>query len=184
MATQEIGIPIDLSQGTFNNTVFQDGKLQLRELGKDDLGTSIYAPEGYWISESIRIADKVALFKYIAKTMSGTGTYKIFTQSSNDGFVWTDWIEINTDGSINTPVGYYAKIKIFIIPSSTLVSISIDQFTTPDKYTNPFINASSGVLELKKTYTSPYAIDNAWTDGVLIKALVQKSQFKKIDKLK
>ncbi|QWU14464.1 hypothetical protein SAMN04487895_101774 [Paenibacillus sophorae] len=186
MATQEIGIPIDLSKGIFNNTVFLNGKLQLIELAKDDNDVPIYPPEGYWISESIRVADKVTSFKYIAKSITGSGSYKIYTQSSPNGFTWSEWQEINyTNGSILTPVGYYAKIKIFIYAGNTNVTFTIDDFAVVDKYINPYINSSYGVLELKKSYTSPLVIDGSWADdGVLMKSsVIQKTNYKKIDKI-
>ncbi|QSF43562.1 hypothetical protein [Paenibacillus tianjinensis] len=184
MATQEIGIPLDLSKGTYNNTIFSNGKLQLIELTKSDDGTSIYSPEGYWISETIRIADKIAQFKYVAKSITGTGLYKIYTQSSNDGFSWSEWNETLTDGSINTQVGYYARVKIFLFATSTVVPFTVDSFDTPGKYNNQFVNSTSGVLELKKSYATPYAIDATWAgSGKIMSALVPKTTYKKVDKL-
>jgi hypothetical protein len=185
MATQEIGIPIDLSKGTFGNTVFLNGKLQLVEIAKDDNNVSIYPPEGYWISESIRIADKVTSFKYIAKNSVGTGTIKIFTQSSSDGFTWSEWQEINyADGGILTPVGYYARIKIFIYAGNGNTNFTIDEFTIANKYINPYVNSSNGVLELKTSYSSPTIIDDTWIEeGTVLSCNIQKSSFKKINKI-
>ncbi|OME55363.1 hypothetical protein BSK59_12855 [Paenibacillus odorifer] len=184
MATQEIGIPIEFEKGTFNNTVFLNGKLQLVELAKDDNNQIIYAPEGYWISETIRVADKVTSFKYIAKNIVGNGSYKIYTSSSPDGFEWTDWAEVNAaDGKINSPVGYYAKIKIFINATLSNISITVDNFETSGKYINSFINSSNGVLELKKTYITPFVKSSSVSEGSLSKAQVMKTQFKKIDSI-
>ncbi|MEK4006319.1 hypothetical protein [Paenibacillus sp. FSL H3-0333] len=181
MATQEIGIPLDLNQGVFNNTVFKDGKLQLVELGKDDSNTPIYVPEGYWISEPIRIADKVALFKYVAKTISGTGNYNIYTQSSPDSYAWTEWEQVDAStGTITTPVGYFARVKILISPTNSNVTLTIDGFDVVDKYDNAYVNSSDGVLEIKQSYRD--RMTKLGNDGLLTRS-IPKSFFKKIDKL-
>ncbi|WP_342423192.1 hypothetical protein [Paenibacillus sp. FSL E2-0178] len=185
MATQEIGIPLDLSLGTHNNTEFLNGKLQLVEIAKADSGISIFPPEGYWISEVIRIADKVTHFKYIAKTLTGTGNYTIYTQSSQDSFTWTDWEQVSiTTGAITTPVGYYARVKIVISPIRSNETFTIDGFDVNGKYNNSYINSTSGVLELKTVYANKYDLDTTWTsEGKMMSGNIPKSSFKKIDKL-
>ncbi|WP_342422373.1 hypothetical protein [Paenibacillus sp. FSL E2-0178] len=185
MATQEIGIPLDLSLGTHNNTEFLNGKLQLVEIAKADSGIPIFPPEGYWISEVIRIADKVTHFKYVAKTLTGTGTYTIYTQSSQDSYTWTDWeaVDLST-GTIITPVGYYARVKIVITPINSNVTFTIDGFDVNGKYNNTYINSSNGVLELKKLYANKYVLDTTWTgEGKMMTGNIPKSTYKKIDKL-
>lgn len=182
MAIQEIGIPVDLSKGTFANTEYKDGKLQLKAAYADDNGQIMYVPEGYWISETIKIADKVKAFEYIAKNISGSGTYVIYTQSSADGFSWSEWQELGSDASILSPKDYYAKIKIFIYAHSADATFVLEGFESP--VDNPFLITNTGTLEFKKTYTDQMTKDSSWTNGgALFAGLVKKTAFKKVDSL-
>lgn len=185
--TQEIGIPIDLTMGTFFDTEIKNGKLQLRELGTDDNGNSIYVDTGYWESEIIYIKDKVAAFKRVARDIivKGNGVYKIFTSSSTDRNTWTDYVEINySDGSILSPTGSYARIKIVITARAAEAVRTLDDFDVAGKFDNEFVNSSDGFLELKKEYELTGNKDNSWTgEGFLFVTQVEKSKFKKINAL-
>ena len=132
MAIQEIeiGIPIDSSLGEFTKTVFKDGKLQLIELGRDINNNPIYEKYGEWTSEPIKLKDKFKSFKNLVKTMTGTnGEFKIFTQSSLDSYMWTEWQEINYEtGNILSPLGLFARVKIEITAKENESEVVIDTF--------------------------------------------------------
>ncbi|WKL00823.1 hypothetical protein Q0F98_28355 [Paenibacillus amylolyticus] len=53
MEIQEIALDIDLSVGVFKDTIVEDQRLKLRELGHDADGNSIYPATGYWESTAI-----------------------------------------------------------------------------------------------------------------------------------
>ncbi|MGZ7444955.1 hypothetical protein [Paenibacillus sp. TH7-28] len=182
--TQEIGIPIDLTKGTFVNTEIKDGKLQLREVGIDDNGNSIFVDTGHWESEIINIKDKFTAFKRVARDVisKGSGSYKIYTQSSTDRITWTDYVEINySDGSILSPVGLFARIKIEITANRINSTRTVDDFNEQGKYNNDYLNISNGYLEFKKNYVLDGVKDEAWTnEGKVFVSYVEKSKFKKV----
>lgn len=73
MAIQEIALDIDLSVGVFQDTIVEDQRLKLRELGHDVDGNSIYPATGSWESTTIRIQDKIASFKGVAAKVDVAG---------------------------------------------------------------------------------------------------------------
>ncbi|MEC4565314.1 hypothetical protein L8C07_05105 [Paenibacillus sp. CMAA1739] len=187
MSISEIGIPIDLSKGTYDNTTYKDGKLQLIELQKSDTGKIVYASSGSWRSETIYIADKIKSFEKVAKNtvVNGTtSTFKIYTQSSVDGIEWSPYVEVGTDGSVQSPTNTYARIKIELFSSPTEnLNFTVDEFND-DRYTNDYLNTSNDYLEMKRNYTLDYVIDPTWTeDGKLYRSTIDKSFWKKVDSL-
>ncbi|OME53964.1 hypothetical protein BSK59_15395 [Paenibacillus odorifer] len=186
MATQEIGIILDLSNGIFTNTQYVEGKLQLVNVGLDGDENIIFASKGDWESETMLIKDKVASFKNVVKTIivSGNATTKVYTKSSDDGFVWTDYVSTNDDGSINSPAKKYARIKIEIIAGFVDANFYIDKFEDSDKYSNDFMNFGNGELSLKKDYT--YQMENNIEFvgvGKIFSRKVPKSKFKKLNSI-
>ncbi|MEK4427851.1 hypothetical protein MHB54_01180 [Paenibacillus sp. FSL M7-0802] len=187
MAITEIGIPIDLTKGKYENTIYKDGKLQLVELQKSDTGKIVYASNGSWQSEIIYIADKIKAFEKVVKNtiVSGTtSTFKISTQSSIDGTEWSPYVEVGTDGSVQSPTNTYARIKIelFSSPTENLI-FTVDDFND-NHYDNAFLNTSQDYLEMKRSYILDYVKDSAWTeDGQLHRVTIDKSIWKKIDSL-
>ncbi|MGV6936041.1 hypothetical protein ACWA2B_11045 [Paenibacillus sp. CMM36] len=187
MSITEIGIPIDLSKGKYENTVYKDGKLQLVELQKSDTGKIVYASSGSWQSDMIQIADKIKSFEKVVKNtiVSGTtSTFKIYTQSSVDGVEWTPYVEVGTDGSIQSQTNTYARIKIQLFSSPTEnLSFTVDEFND-DRYDNAYLNTSQDYLEMKRKYTIDYVADPTWSeDGQLYRTIIDKSIWKKVDSL-
>lgn len=187
MTISEIGIPIDLSKGKYENTIYKDGKLQLVELQKSDTGKIVYASSGSWQSEMIYIADKIRAFEKVVKNtiVNGTtSTFKISTQSSADGTEWSPYVEAGTDGSIQSPTNTYARIKIELFSSPTEnLNFTVDEFND-DRYINDYLNTSNDYLEMKRNYTLNYVTDPTWTeDGKLYRTTIDKSTWKKVDSL-
>lgn len=184
MAVQEIGIVIELNVGTYNNTVYKNDRLQLVEKGVDGEGNIIYVDSGYWESEPIAINDKVASFKNVAKTVYTVGgaTYKTYVKTSPDGFVWSDYIEVDPTGTINNSPDRWAKIKIEIFSEKVLSNFYVDQFDEVGKYSNEYLNTDGGVLSLKKVYS--HKMEKVNDNGVFRTQVIERSKFKKIDSLK
>jgi hypothetical protein len=183
MAIQEIGIVIDLSRGTFNDTVYQNNKLQLVETGIDSDGKIVYKSTGYWESEPILVQDKITAFKNVVKTMTVTGgaTYKIYVRTSQDGILWGAYVEVAADGSIINEPEKYAMIKIEIFASKGAANFIIDNFSVAGKYSNEYVNSSSGVLELKKEYVNDMENVSEDATDVIFISEVNKTKFKKIN---
>jgi hypothetical protein len=186
MAIQEIeiGIPISASDGEFHNTVFKDGKLQLVEITQDIINEPVYAQEGYWISENIRLIDKFKSFKNFVKTAIGNGNYKIYTQSSIDTYTWTDWKEINYEnGNILSPMGAWARVKIEITANKIDSQIIVDKFNDISKFENDYVDNANSRLGLKKKYEFEMSKNYSNNENIYIKH-VENIKFKKIDKIR
>ncbi|MGG1650401.1 hypothetical protein ABHN03_16485 [Paenibacillus sp. NRS-1775] len=187
MAISEMGIPIDLSKGKYENTIYKDGRLQLVELQKSDTGKIVYATTGSWQSDTVYIADKIKAFEKVVKNTVVTGTtstFKISTQSSGDGVEWSPYVEVGTDGSIQSPTNTYARIKIELFSSPTEnLSFTVDEFDD-SRYDNNYLNTSNDYLEMKRNYTLDYVQDSTWTeDGRLYRKIIDNSIWKKVDSL-
>lgn len=180
--THEVGLPLDLSKGTFADTEYVDGFLQLRVMKISDKGNAIYAESGYWESEVISIKDKIAAFKRINKAseLVNGATYKIFTSSSEDGVIWSAWEEIDyIDGTIKSPKNSYAKVRIEIKSTMSDEIVTIDDFMIEGKYNNEFVNSDMGVFELKRVHE--YEMDEIFTN-VYCKTVI-KTDFNKVNKI-
>ena len=186
MATQEIGIPIDLTHGEYHNTEIKNGKLQLKELAISDSGKIIYAASGYWISSVIEMKDKIAAFERVTKDLTyiNSASYKIYTASSFDGYAWSEWTEINySTGHIATVKNNFARLKIELLSVKTDELFTIDDFEIDEKYNNEFVNHSRGVLELKTSYEKRMLSTPSSETGKIFRATVNKTSLLRIDNL-
>ncbi|WP_019639006.1 hypothetical protein [Paenibacillus fonticola] len=182
--THEVGLPLDLSKGTFADTEYTDGFLQLKVMKVSDIGNAIYAESGYWESEIIDIKDKITAFKRISKTsqLVNGATYKIFTSSSEDRAVWSAWEEIDyADGTIKSPKNSYAKVRIEIKSTMSDEIVTVDDFTVVGKYSNEFVNSDKGVLELKRVYE--YEMNNELGQENIHRKLIERNKFNKINSI-
>lgn len=183
MAIQEIGIVIDLSRGTFNNTIYKDGRLQLAQRAVDGDGRTIYFDTGYWESEAILIQDKIAAFKNVVRTthIAGGAAHRVYVKTSDDGFTWSEYIELASDNSVVNVPAKYAKIKIEIIPEKVDSNFYVDKFEEKSKYVNEFTNSEAGILELRKQYG--FTLENSVDKPQFFRAKIPNSKFKKIDQI-
>lgn len=187
MTTKEIGLPVNLSQGTYINTEYRDGKLQLKEVSLDSNGNPAYQQQGTWESPVVSIGDLVTAFERVVKNLSPSGTnasYKIYTKSSKNNSAWSEYVEINyDDSSINSPVGLYARIKIEFssIPSPTM--FTVDDFVD-GKYDSDYVDSSNGALQLKKNHSIELATETQWSgSGHLFRTTIKRNRANKINSI-
>lgn len=186
MGLQEIGIPLDLSVGNYDNTVYKDGLLQLIEIAKDSNNRPIYNSSGSWESSPIPIKDKIKAFKNIARKIqvNGAGTFTILVSTSDDGYTWGNYIAINGDGSIHNPPANFAKVKIEFNPASVETKIYVNDFSTVDPFRNQFIETVNGKLQFKRKYYASGIQNEGWNEaGKVYTTKIEKLKFKKIDSL-
>ncbi|MEK4074090.1 hypothetical protein MHI01_09300 [Paenibacillus sp. FSL M7-0656] len=183
MAIQEIALDIDLSIGVFQDMIFQDQKLKLRELSQDADGNSIYPANGSWESTPIRIQDKIASFKGVAASVdiAGGAAYKIYWSTSEDGFEWGAYEEILADVTATKAPAKYMKVKIEIVAEKEYSNFYIDEFNQKGKYSNPFIESESGSLGLKKIYQLNMERASDTPTGMVLRQKVENTKFQKVD---
>lgn len=185
----DIGIPVDLSKGTFSNVEYVDGKLQLAEKYENETlpnGKKIYHEFGFWESEVIDLVDTFKDFDRIAVDITNYTKDKItiYTRTSSNGFTWTSYIPINSDNTIASPIGRYIQIKVSFTAGITDEIVTVDDFDSGDEVKfeqNDFVQFD-GKLSLKKEYEYMMTKDNSWSEeGSLFRQIIPKSKFKKID---
>jgi hypothetical protein len=185
----DIGIPIDLSKGTFNNVEYVDGKLQLTEKDEDETlpnGKKIYNEYGFWESEVIDLVDAFKDFdRIVANVINHTkDKITIYTRTSSDGFSWTPYVPINIDNTIASPIGRYIQIKVSFTSGVTDELITVDDFNSGDEVkfeSNEFVQFD-GKLSLRKSYEYDMTKDNTWSEeGSLFRKVIPKSKLKKIN---
>ncbi|MDP9698873.1 hypothetical protein J2T16_001770 [Paenibacillus intestini] len=186
MAIEEIGLDIDLSIGTYNNTIFQDQKLRLTEQGQDVEGNVIYASSGSWESNPILIRDKFASFKGVASKMNSSAgsEYQIYWSTSDDGFQWTEYEEVQEQSAVPKAQAKYAKVKIEIFAGRQESTFYIDSFMEKGKYSDPYIESQSGVLRLKTKYLLKMDQTAVTSVGAVYSQKVEKTKFKKMDQIR
>ncbi|WP_339169360.1 hypothetical protein MKX75_09070 [Paenibacillus sp. FSL R5-0341] len=186
MAIQEILLDIDLSVGVFQDTIVEDQKLKLRELGHDADANSIYPATGSWESIAIRIQDKIASFKGVAAQVDVTegAAYKIYWSTSEDGFEWLEYEEVSSNSAVSKSPAKYAKVKIEIFAEKKYSNFYIDDFNQKDKYSNPFIESENGSLGLKKIYQLNMERVSDTPTGMVLRQKVENTKFKKVDRIR
>ncbi|MGQ8871422.1 hypothetical protein [Paenibacillus sp. TSA_86.1] len=186
MAIQEIDLDIDLSIGTFNNTIYKDQKLRLEEQGRDADGHVIYVSSGFWESEAILIRDKFASFKGVSAhihSLAGS-VYKIYWSISDDGFQWTEYEGVQEQAAVPKAQAKYAKVKIEITAEKQQSTFYTDSFMEKGKYSNPYVESDSGVLRLKSEYSLKMDQTAVTSTGAVYQQKVERTKFKKIDQIR
>lgn len=183
MAIQEILLDIDLSVGVFQDTIYEDQRLKLRELGHDADGNSIYPATGYWESTPIRIQDKIASFKGVAAQVDVTegAAYKIYWSTSEDGFEWLEYEEVSSNSAVSKSPAKYAKVKIEIFAEKKYSNFYIDDFKEKGKYNNSFVESDSGSLGLKRIYQLNMERASDTPTGIVLRQKVENTKFQKVD---
>lgn len=183
MATKDEKIIVDLSQGTFVDTIYKNGALQLVEIGIDSLGQIVYADSGHWISSIITYPDKFKEYKNMEFTpvIQEGAAYKISVSSSDNMAIWSDYVEIDSEKKILNEKSSYVRIKIELFASKAHSEMVVDSFTT-NGYNNDQIIIADGKLKFKKIQTLRSVLDTSSNPNVLVTS-VSKSSFKKINSL-
>jgi hypothetical protein len=181
-----VGIPIDLSKGTFNNVEYVNGKLQLSTTETLPNGKKRYYDFGFWESEVIDLVEKYKDFDRLVSnlTKQTNDNITIYTRTSSDMFSWTSYTPLNQDNTIASPIGRYIQIKVSFTAGQTNEILTVDDFNSGDDnkfLPNDFVQFD-GNLSLKKNYSYTMNKDNTWNDeGQVFRVSIPKTQFKKID---
>lgn len=133
-----IGIPIGID-GSFSNTEFKDGVLQIKQSSPDPLE---YHPMGLWTSKITDIGDNFKEYgKIIVTSNNKNGSrVEISTRSSADGVNFSIWQRTADDGSIISPKNKFIQVRLALYAGATISNIDI----TNDEYIkdNQFIEST------------------------------------------
>lgn len=187
--TKEIGIGLGFEKGKHFNTEFLNGKLQLKEIGINSIGKTIYADNGYWVSDVINLVDNFMKYDHIAlkKEQMATDKYLIKTQTSDDGVNFSDFTDTLPDGTIISLKKQFIRVKIELAAGFGEEELRVSDFdsTSSDKYANhDFLNIN-GKLLLKKTFDVTMNENSSWNEaGKVFTSRVNNGNFKKINLIK
>ena len=190
LENKEIGLPIDVS-GTHSNTQIDTttGYLTLKQIDTDGSGRPVYVDKGTWISDVIDLQDKFADFGKIFTTSvtNGNSSIAVLTRVSDNGTVWSEWIAVAYDGTIQSDTKQFIQVRIDFFAGFVTDVFLVSEFNNVNDVNlldnNIFIETSNG-LRLKRNYEFNMTIDNSWSEeGSLYRKPITRSDWLKIDKL-
>lgn len=183
--TKEIGIDTGIGIGTFYNTEYIDGFIQL--IKKDS--SSTYVMEGYWESEIIDLVDRFKEYDSVAldKMQQSKDVHSILTRVSDDGISFDNYVATTPEGKIQSEMKRFIQIKINFYAGLTDENILVSDFNSPEDINNlennQFVEAKQG-LKIKREYECQMNKDSNWNEeGSLHRKVIKKSEWKKIDSI-
>lgn len=189
MATKDFGVPIDLSNGIFTNTLLTDNGITLiKEASTYDGLKDVYATTGVFLSDVIDLNDKYTELGNLAMNFTlpnSDTTYKAYTRVSDNNLEWSDFAEIDyATGKMNSDAKRYIQIKIELNSNAVDYDEIAITFTPDDisRLTNTdYITTENNILELKRNYNFKMEKIN---EQNMFKTTILSSKFKKIDKIR
>lgn len=177
--TKSIGLPIG-TDGTFNNTVLIDGKIQL---AKDVNG--VFHEEGEWVSTTVDIGDNFESYGkvFTSHVENGTSSIAVLTRTSDNGLHFDEWVAVGYDGSILSKKRRYISVKVVFYSSWGDQNIPITSAQLVKD--NPMIvDLGNDTIGLKRNHEFEMTQDETWTEvGKVFKKNITRSDWTRIDKM-
>lgn len=112
---------------------------------------------------------------------------KVYTATSSNGIGFTEFVQINSNGTINSPQNKYIKVKVELVSGKKNETSLIHHYTIDEQA--KFIGIDNDVditngLSLKNVTTIYASQDTSFSDtGYVYSKLIDKSNYKKINKI-
>jgi hypothetical protein len=117
-------LPVDLTKGTFNKIASYGGQLQLALVQ-----ANVYEESGAWESEVIDLGEDAKEILLKSVTSQNIGTMAIYTASSEDGEVFSEFAPVNVDTTIGSAIKRYVKVKVEMTGEHGSVQIVLNPVT-------------------------------------------------------
>lgn len=176
-------VSVPLTGGTYMNTEIVNGKLQLTMV--DSVS---YHKTGSYESPVMDLGDNFKeLYKVeeVFNVPTSTGK-KVYVASSADGLSFSEYLQLNSDGTIATPSGRYVKIRVDLTAGGSTKETLVHDFTAEERSAfqeNEHI-VFDGAAKFKTDYQLPMEADPTFTEaGTLLKATLNKSGFRTFEKV-
>lgn len=172
---------LDLSQGTFTNTEFVNGKLKLKLVG-----VNLYTSSGTWESPIIDLGDgriKTQVIDVIKNIVASGVTLTLSISSSIDGITFADYSGLDP---ANPPNARYIKIKAILTSTPIVpapISLDFNQSNEQNTFALGLYAEAEGILKPKTNYSSVMVNEGAVGSGILFSATLDKAAFKSIEKV-
>lgn len=176
-------VSVPLTGGTYNNTEIVNGKLQLTVV--DSVS---YNKTGSYESPVIDLGDNFKeLYKVeeVFDAPAGTGK-QVLVSSSADGLSFSEYLPLNSDGTIATPSGRYVKIRVELTAGGSTKETLVHDFTAEERSAfqdNEHV-VFDGAAKMKTDYQLPMEADASYAEaGTLLKTTLNKSVFRTFEKV-
>lgn len=172
-----------LEDAVQGDTSVESGVIRLSE----DV-SGIVAKEGVYESNVIDMGDNFkSLYRLnVTELTEGETSIEWHTATSSDGISFEEYVPLNMDGTIASTSGRYVKLKAILKADGQVVDHVIHDFTPEEASqfeSNEFVTFD-GALKLKTSYEQEMTVDETYMgEGTLLKAVIDRSKFKKIERL-
>lgn len=179
---------VDLSQGFYVNTNFVDGVLKIGVKKTAPGGLVLYSPSGIYESPVLDLGERYREILKVAFTANipATAGVEVYTTTSSDGYNFSEYALVNSNGTINSPQGRYIKIKLVLKAGHEERTTTVQDFTEAEAgqfEENPYV-LFDGSLQLKTFYEETLSPDPSWTEaGALFKKQIDRQEFKAIEQI-
>lgn len=188
--TKEIGVDVGVETGTYHNTEYVDGKIQLTHVGETVQHKPVYEIEGYWESEVIDLVDKFREYDKVvlSKVHEDIDVVAILTRVSDDGVNFDDYTATTPEGKVQSEMKRFIQVKLSFFAGMTNEGMFIDDFSDENSINNwednTFIEISEGSLKLRKEYSFEMNKKETWEEeGSVHKITVNKDNWERIEEI-
>jgi hypothetical protein len=130
----------DLSTGKYDGTIVIDGVLQLEKVQEDPVE---YIASGFYESSVLDLGENFKKINSInhVENIPGNSSSTIFTATSPDGEVFSEYKTISEDKTIDSPMHRYIKVKVELNAASDQKEVALevksysDGITKEDSFT-------------------------------------------------
>lgn len=175
---------INISQNNGSTYYVAIGELELIE----DKASSIYSPSGSYESPVMDLGDNFKELYKVEEAFTvpeGTGK-KVLVASSRDGLTFSEYLPLNSDGTIATPSGRYVKIRVELTAGSSTKETLVHDFTAEERSAfqeNEHV-VFDAAAKLKINYEYSMELDTKFVQvGTLFKKTINKSLFKSVEEI-
>ncbi|SFJ65937.1 hypothetical protein SAMN02799624_05425 [Paenibacillus sp. UNC496MF] len=172
-----------------NITVPSSGSVMIGQMELMESGVQyFYAPSGSYETPVIDLGSNYKSFVNVGKSVvvpAGTAM-TISTATSSDGGVFSDFMPINSDGTIASPAGRYIKMKVDMVAGSVIQNSILNDFTAGESV--QFQDDNRVVLDgsayLRTLYKDAMTADADYVEGgTVLRKVIDKSAFKVIERI-
>jgi hypothetical protein len=171
---------VDFSKGVFDNTELLNGKIALK-----NTTNTTYFPQGTYESPILDLGEgwrETTLVDVVKQIKTDYTDCVMELSSSTSGLSFSEYLPYDP---ANLPQGRYVKIRATLTAQEQAAEEEVFQYDQSEDHTvtvNEYVKAD-GSLTLNTDYSYSYDTVTPAEEGSIMRAVIQKSNFKHIDSL-
>lgn len=177
-----VGLFVNLN-GVFVKTEYINNQLKLA-LDKEATelnGVNVYHQEGYFISQSVKVAGSFKGYEKVITTLANKyGTVNVYTATSRNGLTWSRWKQVGADNVIIEPNELYIRIKIELAAANSETPGILANFTSvKDVKDDQYVTINSGLTSKSNITFIPDIVDTkSIPEGKIFLKKINREDFK------